>query len=299
MHVLIAGCGWLGCVVAQALVARGDRVSGIRASMARAEPLRTLGIEPLGLDLAAPGAADLIPEADAILALQSARGGGEAPYRRAYLDANRTLLEAASRRSIRAFVYTGSTGLFGQQDGSDVDEGTPPAPTTPEGRVLLEAERELLAAAARGLPVRIVRLSGLYGPGRLWLVNGVAKGSITLGPGDEAFLNACSQDDAVATVLAALDRGRDGAIYHATDAQPLRRREAISWVAERLGITAGVSATARDPAAPNRRILGARTRAALGLELRWPSLKEGLAPYLDAQKIRPPFAGGLGPSGGG
>ena len=280
MHILIAGCGWLGGAVGQALVARGDRVTGIRSSMAGAESLRALGIEPLGLELTDPGAAALIPKVDAILALQSARGGGEASYRRAYVEANRTLLEAAAHHGVRAFVYTGSTGLFGQHDGSDVDETTPPAPTTPEGRVLAAAEGELLAAAAKGMPVRIVRLSGLYGPGRLWLIQGVARGSITLGPGDDAFLNACSQEDAVRTVIAALDRGRDGAIYHATDARPLRRREVITWVAERLGITAGVSSTGLDPSAPNRRILGERTRAALGLELRWPSLLEGLAPFL-------------------
>ena len=281
MHILIAGCGWLGGAVAQALVARGDRVTGIRTSPERAEPLRALGIEPLGLDLAAPGAAEAIPEVDAILALQAARGGGEASYQRAYLDANRTLLEAASRQHLQAFVHTGSTGLFGQRDGSDVDEGTPPAPTTPEGGVLVAAEARILAAATRGVPARIVRLSGLYGPGRLWLLNGVAQGSITLGPGDDAWLNACSQEDAVRTVVAALDRGRDGAIYHATDAQPMRRREVITWVAERLGMTAGVSETGPGPAAPNRRILGARTRAELGLTLRWPSVLEGLEPFLE------------------
>ena len=285
MQILIAGCGWLGCAVAQALMARGDQVTGIRSSVERAEPLRALGIEPLGLDLAAPGAAERIPKVDAILALQSARGGGEAPYRRAYLEANRTLLEAAAQQGIRAFVYTGSTGLFGQRDGSDVDEGTAPAPTTPEGRVLAAAESELLAAAAKGMPVRIVRLSGLYGPGRQWLIRGVTQGSITLGPGDEAFLNACSQEDAVRTVLAALDRGRDGAIYHATDAEPMRRREVISWVAERLGIAPAVSATGLDPAAPNRRILGTRTRDELGLELRWPSLRKGLEPFLDRPSL--------------
>jgi len=353
MHVLIAGCGWLGTAVARELLARGDRVTGLCASAAGAARLQALalgdpdtpathrqatgpgasdtyatrlqatglgasdthaarlqatgpgasdtpaahrqatgpgasdtppagqrrrGLEPLAIDLAEPGAAERLPEdLDAILALQSARGPGEPSYRRAYLDANRALLAAARRAKVRAFVYTGSTGIFGQRDGSDVTEATPPAPATAEGRVLLEAETALLAS---GAPARILRLSGLYGPGRLWLVDGVAQGRIALGPGDGAWLNACHQDDAVAALLAVLDRGRDGAVYHATDACPLRRREAIAFIAERLGIPAPTSLAARDPLAPDRRVLGERTREELGLRLRWPSLREGLAPLL-------------------
>lgn len=271
MHVLIAGCGWLGLAAARALAARGDRVTGVRSSPAGAAQLRAAGVQPLELDLADPASAARIPaDVDAILALQAARGGGEAAYQRAYLDANATLLAARAR--VRAFVYTGSTGVFGQRDGSDVDEATPPAPTTPEGLVLAEAERRLRAADAR-----VLRLSGLYGPGRLWVLDGVASGRMGLGPGDGAWLNSCHQDDAVTALLAVLDRGRDGAVYHGSDAWPLRRREVVTFVAGRLGRT---PATTPAPPGPDRRVLATRTREELGFRLRWPSLLEGLAPYL-------------------
>ncbi|WP_306599919.1 NAD-dependent epimerase/dehydratase family protein [Geothrix sp. 21YS21S-2] len=271
MHVLIAGCGWLGLAAARALAARGDRVTGVRSSPAGAEQLRAAGVEPLVLDLADPASAERLPaDLDAILALQAARGGGEPAYHRAYLDANATLL--AARPRVRAFVYTGSTGLFGQRDGSDVDEATPPAPTTPEGLVLAEAERRLLAADAR-----VLRLSGLYGPGRLWVLDGVASGRMGLGPGDGAWMNSCHQDDAVTALLAVLDRGRDGAVYHGTDAWPLRRREVVAFVAARRGLEPAAVAAAPGP---DRRVLGARTREELGFNLRWPSLLEGLEPFL-------------------
>ena len=279
MHVLIAGCGWLGSAVATRLVARGDRVTGIRTDPGRAELLRGLGVEPLVLDLAEAGAASRLPEdVDAVLALQSARGGGEAAYRRAYLDVNRTLLGWAAGRGLQAFVYTGSTGLFGQRDGGDVLETTPPTPSTPEGAVLLEAERAMAEAAAKGIPARILRLSGLYGPGRLWLLDRVARGAMPLEPGDGPWMNFCHQEDAALAVLAALDRGRDGAVYHATDERPMRRREVVTWVAERLGVAVPPPGAA--PPGPDRRILGERTRRELGLDLRWPTLQEGLAPYL-------------------
>jgi nucleoside-diphosphate-sugar epimerase len=285
MRVLVAGCGWLGTAVARALLARGDRVTGVRSDPARAEALRPLGVEPLCLDLADPAAAGRVPaDVEAVVACQSAGGDGEAPYRRAYVDANRSLLAAAARLPLRAFVYTGSTGLFGQRDGSDVDEETPPMPTAPGARVLVEAERLLLEAAAGGVPARIVRLSGLYGPGRTGIVDRVRRGVLALGPGDEAWMNFCHQEDAVAAVLGALDRGRSGAVYHGTDAGPMRRREVVEWLAGRLGIAPPRAPEAASPsgapAGANRRILGERTRAALGLSLRWPTLREGLAPFL-------------------
>lgn len=289
MHVLIAGCGWLGTALARALLARGDRVTGVRSDPGRAAALATEGIEPLALDLAVPGTEGRIPDGvEAIVACQSARGDGPVPYRRAYVDATMTLLAAAARPGVRALVYTGSTGVFGQRDGSDVDELTPSAPASPSAHVLVEAERNVLVAATAGVPSRIVRLSGLYGPGRTWMIDRVRSGQLALGPGDGAWMNSCHLDDAVNAVVAVLDRGRDGAVYHATDAEPMRRREVVAFVAQRLGIPAprvdasagSVGSAGSVPGMPDRRILGLRTRTELGLTLRWWSLREGLEPFL-------------------
>lgn len=280
MHVLIAGCGWLGNAVAERLIARGDRVTGLRSDVSRAESLRALGMTPLALDLADPDAVSHLPEdIEAVLALQAAKGGDAAAYRRAYLNVNETLLAYAHRHPLRGFVYSGSTGLFGQRDGSEIHEGTPPQPTGPTGEILAEAEQQLLSAAKAGLPVRVVRLSGLYGPGRLWMLDRVRQGLMPLGPGDETWMNACHQDDAADTLIAALDRGQDGAIYHATDEQPMRRGELIRFIADRLGIHPSHQEFAAVQG-PNRRISGEATRLALGLRCRWPSVIQGLEPFL-------------------
>jgi len=274
VHILVAGCGWLGTAVAERLLARGDRVTGIRSDPARAEGLRALGIEPLALDLTDPAAAERIPPGvEAILALQAAQGGAEPAYRRAYLLANATLLRAARKPALKALVYSGSTGIFCQRDGSDVDETSPPSPTAGTPQVLAEAERLLLEADA---PVRIVRLSGLYGPGRAGLIERVRSGAMALGPGDGAWMNFCHRDDAAAAIIAAMDRGRNRAVYHATDALPMRRREVVRQVAAKLGIPPPAAEAAWS--GPDRRVLGLRTRAELGLELRWPTLAQGLAP---------------------
>lgn len=274
--VLVAGAGWLGSAIARSLLASGHRVIALRRDAARLAELRAAGASPLALDLAQPGAADRIPAGvDAIVACQSSSSDTVEGYRAAYVLANRALLEAAERLRVGAFVYTGSTGVFGQRDGGDVTEETPPAPSGPTGEVLVEAEEAVLGAARRGIPSRIVRLSGLYGPGRMGIVERVRAGRLALGPGDDAWMNFCHLEDAVAFVLAALARGENGRVYHGSDAAPARRREVVEWIAARLGIPAP---TAAAPAqGPNRRIRSDRTRAALGVELRYPSFREGLA----------------------
>jgi nucleoside-diphosphate-sugar epimerase len=278
MHVLVAGAGWLGSAVARALAARGDRVTAVRRDPVRLAALTAPGIEPLPLDLTAPGAAGRLPrDLDAVVACQSASGDGADAYRRAYLDASDVLL-GALRGSGRpaTFLYTGSTGVFGQRDGGVVDEETPPAPSGPTGEVLVLAERLVAAAAGPGLRTVVLRLSGIYGPGRNWPVERVRGGQIALGPGDGTWLNLLHLEDAVAAVLAGLDRGRSGAVLHATDAEPVRRRDLALWVSERLGIPPPrLPADARPASMPDRCVRAERSRAELGLALRYPTFREG------------------------
>jgi nucleoside-diphosphate-sugar epimerase len=274
MHVLVAGCGWLGEALARVLVARGDRVTGVRRDPGRAAALAALGVEPLALDLAAPGAARKLPRVDAVVACQSSAEDSEAAYRAAYVSATGALLEAAGA-SGAPLVYTGSTGVFGQRDGSDVDEATPPMPASASAAILVEAERAVLDAAARGLDASVVRLSGLYGPGRAGIFGRVRAGLLALGPGDGAWMNFCHRDDAVAFVLAALARAAPGTIHHGSDASPPRRREVVEWIAARLGIPP--PRTERAAQGPDRRIRSERSRAALGVTLRYPSFRDGLA----------------------
>lgn len=278
MHVLVAGCGWLGAVIARRLVERGARVTGVRRDPSKVSSLAALGVEPLAVDLAAPGAEALLPDVDAVVACQSAAGDSPEAYRAAYLDANRALLAAALRARARAFVYTGSTGVFGQRDGRDVDEGTKPAPAGATGSILLEAEQLVTGASARGLRASVIRLSGLYGPGRAGLVERVRSGALALGPGDGAWMNFCHVEDAASFVLAALDGARAGAIHHGSDAQPARRREVVEWIAARIGVVPKRSEDG--PAGPDRRILSAATRETLGVHLRYPSFREGFLPLL-------------------
>jgi hypothetical protein len=111
---------------------------------------------------------------------------------------------------------------------------------------------------------------------------------MALGPGEDAWTNWCHLEGAVAAVLAAIERGRPGAVYHASDAHPARRRDVVKFVAERLGIPPRVNETgaAGGRAGAHRRVLGERTRQELGLTLRYPSFRDGLAPLLALERGR-------------
>lgn len=277
MDVLIAGCGWLGTEIARRLAARGDRVVAVRRDAGPIEHLRTDGVEVASADFLVPGAFEnaVGVRFDAVVACQAAGGPTPSDYRRAYADGNRALVRYADRARATRFVYTGSTGVFGQDDGATVDETTAPDPTTAVGRALLDAEMVALAAGC------LVRLSGLYGVDRTGILDRVRRGALALGPGDDAWMNFCHRDDAATAVVAALDGGTRGATYHGTDAHPTRRGEVVRWIAGRLGIEP--STTTSPPARRgNRRVVGERTRAALGFELAYPSFREGLAPAFDA-----------------
>ena len=196
------------------------------------------------------------------------------------MDANRALIAAAARGGARALVYTGSTGVFGQRDGSDVDEATPPAPASETGAVLVEAEALVRGAGSGALRACVIRLSGLYGPVAPASSSACAAASSRSGPGDDAWMNFCHRDDAVTFVLAAIERGeRRGRSTTAVTREPARRREVVGWIARAARIPPPRAERGR-AAAPAGGIRSERTRAALGVALAYPSFREGLAALL-------------------
>lgn len=283
MNVLLAGCGWLGREVARRLTARGDRVEGVTRTEASALRLRESGIEARALDLARPGASrSLHGRYDGIVAMQSAAGRDAPAYKRAYIDATHTLLESEIA-SGSAFVYVSSTGVFGQSDGSWVNEATTPQPTGATADLLVAAEQTVLDRSSHDAMARVVRCSGLYGPGRTGTIERVRNGSLTLGDGDDTWMNFVHRIDAANLIIAALDRGRPGAVYHASDATPTTRRDVVLWIAGRLGfdpLRRAADDAPRKTRGANRRVSADASRLELGVGLLYPSFREGLLSHL-------------------
>ena len=276
--LLIAGCGDVGSRLGERLAAAGWRVHGLRRQVAALPP----SILPLHGDLeAAQCPADWPPgRIDYLVYSAAASRHDEAGYRAAYVEGLRHVLDwlAQHGQRPRRLLFVSSTGVYGQQAGEWVDESSPTEPSGFSGRVLLEAERLALGS---GLPASVVRLAGIYGPGREWLLGQVRRGA-GIDPQPPLYGNRIHSDDAaglLAFLLEADARGEALAdCYLGVDDAPAPLHEVVAWLRGRLGVTAeGGEGLGRR--AGSKRCSNARVRA-LGWAPRYSSYREGYAALL-------------------
>jgi len=221
----------------------------------------------------------------------SSRGGGVAEYERTYLEGTRNLNTSLLDAPLLKFVYTSSTGVYGQSDASSVDETSPTRPDSPAAQVLVRTE-ELLSSAVRerGFPAVVLRVAGIYGPDRAYWLEQVRTNAARLHTGGDRILNMIHRDDVAGAILAALKRGKAGEVYNAVDDCPVRQSDFLQWLWEQLDRpcpAGGLSkiSTGSRRAATNKRVLNRKLREQLGCSLRFPTFREG---YLDLLKPQSP-----------
>lgn len=280
MTTLIVGCGYLGRRVGRLLRRHGEDVLGTTRS--RGERLEVWGITPVLADVLRPETFAGLPAIDrAVFCVGFDRAAG-VPIRSVYVDGLAAVLDELAAR-IPRWVYVSSTGVYGQDDGSWVDEDSPTAPRTESGRACLDAETLIRGHVAE--PV-VVRCAGLYGPDRIIRRDAILRGEPIVGdPG--RYLNLIHIDDAAAATAAALDRGESGGLYLACDDRPVPRREYYERIAEELSAPAprfvppaAGTPTARDDA--NKRVANRRLRGRLGVDLIYPDITTGVPAALAA-----------------
>lgn len=285
MRVLIAGCGYVGLALGDRLRREGHEVFGIRRTREAAPSLRAAGIEPLTADLASPEQLARLPrEWDAVVFCAAPSVGGEAAYRSVYLDGARCLLDWLESDPPRAFLFTGSTSVYGQLDGSVVTEESPTEDRGGTVGVLLATERLLLEAAGRGFPALLLRVAGIYGPRRNRIAS-FLRGEVRLTGQGERLMNWVHRDDLVGAITAALASGRTNQIYNVSDGAPAREREFYGWLAAELGAalppaTDGADATQRRRALSDRQINSDKLRRDAGWRPVFPTFREGYAPLI-------------------
>lgn len=232
MNVLIAGTGYVGSVLASALKARGDKVIGLTKSAGRLERLE--GKQPsLDLRLADLSCLESLKSAlgpkewaelDWVIhCAASGRGGGAETYQQVYADGARNLLVCLSART--RMLFTSSTSVYAQTDGSWVDEDSATDPDRATGQILLDAERQVLAAAGV-----VARLAGIYGPGRSYLLQRYLTGEAVIEGDGERYLNQIHLDDIVSALLHLLAIDAKG-IYNVVDSQPQAQGDVYRWLA--------------------------------------------------------------------
>jgi len=227
---LIVGCGYLGERLASRWLAAGSRVWGLVRTPSRLARLSAAGVEPIVADVAAPLPLPALPEVDTVVwAVGFDRTAGRS-YREVHVDGLRRLLDALAGNP--RLIFVSSTGVWGRVDGQRVDEATPPHPDREAGRVLLEAEA-LLGGHPKG-PGTVLRLAGIYGPGRLPRIDDLRAGR-PLEADPDSWLNLVHVDDAAAVVIAVADHAGPGPLYVVSDGRPVRRRDFYARLADLVG----------------------------------------------------------------
>ena len=191
-RALIAGCGHIGIRVVEMLDSQGCETSGIVHSTETAvERTRALGIPVVAGDIADAGSLAEIcqqPPHAVIHCASSGRGGGESRYRHVYRDGCRSLADAFPDALL---LFTSSTSVYPQTDGSDVNEDSPAEPDRETGQILREAEKIVLAH--RGI---VTRLAGIFGPNRSVILKKLLDGTAAIEEDGRRYLHQIHRDGA-------------------------------------------------------------------------------------------------------
>lgn len=267
---LIIGVGYLGRRVAERWRRGPGRLFGTTRDPGREAELRSMGVEPVRHDVLAGG--DPLPRVDTVLYAVGYDRRQSASQEEVYVEGLRRMLGRLPRP--RLFLYISSTGVYGNHRGEWVDEETPPDPVDAGGKACWQAEQVLADWSAReGWSTVVLRLAGIYGPGRWIGVDRLRQGGV-IGADPEGWLNLIHVEDAAAIVDGVRTQGVLSGTYVVADGQPVRRRDFYTRLAE----LAGAPPPQFDPSQASRhrgdrRINPAKLRGMLDLELRYPDFE--------------------------
>jgi nucleoside-diphosphate-sugar epimerase len=213
-HLLLIGHGYLGAAVAVRFRAAGWRVTPVSLSG---------GDGSLACDVSDAEAVARLPLAEAIVHCAASGRGGVGAYQQVYLDGCANLTNAFPGVPL---LFTSSTSVYGQTDGSMVTETSPAEPDRETGRLLLAAENVVLDAGGY-----VARLSGIYGPGRSVILRKFLTGEAVIEEDGRRFLNQIHRDDAAEAAFHLLANGAAPGIYNVSDSAPLSQRECYEALA--------------------------------------------------------------------
>jgi len=282
--VFIAGCGDIGSLLALKWRERGATVTALVRSEAAGRRLQGLGLESVSGDLDHAESLRSLQLAGTVLyylAPPPATGEGD-PRVRNLLAA----LSASAALPVR-IVYISTSGVYGDSGGEWVDEETPPNPQTDRARRRLDAEAALRDFGRRhAIPVIILRVGDIYGPGRLPLTR-LQKGLPVLLEAECGYTNRIHADDLVAILLAAAERGRADNIYNVSDGHPGTMTGYFNAVADALGLPRPPAVTLAEAKeqlseamlsylSESRRMDNRKLLRDFGITLRYPDLASGL-----------------------
>jgi nucleoside-diphosphate-sugar epimerase len=289
MTKLIFGCGYLGDRVARHWRSEGDEVTIVKRSGKRAATFKQSGYRAIVADVTEPATHVGLPAADTVLFAVGFDRSAGSPIEDVYAGGIKNVL-AALRSDVGRFIYVSTTGVYGKGAGEWVDEDTPPDPQREGGKASLAAEL-LLAESPFADRSIVLRLAGIYGPGRIPFLDQLRAGE-PIPAVSTGYLNLIHVDDAAAAVVEAAARvaedqlNRKRKVYCVSDGHPVQRGEYYREVARLIGAPPPTFASPdrNSPRAAraeaNRRVKNSRMIDELGVKLAYPDYRAGLAAIL-------------------
>ncbi|MFZ5594704.1 MAG: SDR family oxidoreductase [Pseudomonadota bacterium] len=288
-HAFIIGCGDIGRRVAALWNARGGTVSALARTPQSVRLLTDNGIRPINSDLDQPASLRNLPVKDALLFyFAPPPGEGDADPR-----LRSTLAALTPENPPKRIVYISTTGVYGDCQEAWITEETPAHPRSARGARRLDAENALRDwQNDTSVPVVILRVPGIYGPGRL-PVDRIKQGIPVVCEEESPYSNRIHADDLARICIAAAEQGRAGEVYNVSDGHPTTMTDYFHRVADLLALPrlpAISMAEARHRLSPgmlsfleeSKRIDNRKMLRELGVELLYPTLEEGLAGCLAA-----------------
>lgn len=286
--ILIVGCGYIGSALAKKLARDRHTVYGVYRNQDTDQDLADAGVQPIHADVTRPETFTELPEpVDWIVNAVSSRKGGADTYHEVYVEGTQNLINFYKDQPPKKYVHISSTSVYGQTDGSVVREDSETCPQTETGRKVLETEELLLKAHREyGFPAVILRTSGIYGPDRGHFFQQFLAGTATISGNPHRHLNMIHRGDLVDILQAALKYGKPGQIYNATDDEPVPQAVFFRWLADALGQpmpphTHEPSAEPKKRGTTDKRVSNRRMRMELGVDLKYPTFREGLTDEIE------------------
>ena len=270
-QILVVGAGYTGSRIAAHFKSQKQKVTVVTKTGRRSAEFEGNGIHHVTADLTRPETLELIPPAHFIVICPAPDEGTEENYREIYIEGIRNFLESLKKNPKPFFIlYISSTSVWRPRAGEWVDETIPPDPETEKGRILVQAEKNILDS---GFPSAVFRLSGIYGPGRNRLKNlesGKAIGE------ENSYMNMIHVEDIARVVPVLFKKGELGQVYTGVDDRPVLRSDFYKELAELTGRKVDFKFS-ENPG--GKRCRNTKLKS-LGFEFLYPTFREGYKSFI-------------------
>ena len=284
--ITILGCGYLGRALAECSMKIGWEVTSFTRNPETAECLSQIGVQKVvvGNLQDSDWHTNLDPEQDYVVNCVGASAPSPEGYRLSYVQGLRSIKKWLKDDRKTKVIFTSSTSVYPQTDGELVDESSTNDGVSERGEILLEAERVCLELNAEQRRSFVLRLAGLYGPGRHLLIDKVKRGEQLTGSGNR-ILNLIHRDDAVQAIIEILkheDPITPG-VFNVSDNEWVTRNEIVEWIAKHLKLPSPGFQNLRPDSSPNRKVSSERIRKETGWSPVYSSFRQAYEEMLASQ----------------